>query len=163
MNKTFVFTPTQQTNDIERLIQTNTSIQINKVERKLHNKILGFRSNTKWKMVVASAVYLFIVIAAISGFMDKKENKVASSTPKQEAKIESQSDTKKETNSKPQDTVLKMDDGRNVTWRFTTSTVLNISLMSQLQRIRMQWSILKKWLRNITCLFLSTFPKKMKL
>ncbi|WP_336967253.1 hypothetical protein [Bacillus cereus] len=114
MNKTFVFTPTQQTNDIERLIQTNTSIQINKVERKLHNKILGFRSNTKWKMVVASAVYLFIVIAAISGFMDKKENKVASSTPKQEAKIESQSDTKKETNSKPQDTVLKMDDGRNV-------------------------------------------------
>ncbi|MFT2139067.1 hypothetical protein [Bacillus cereus] len=114
MNKTFVFTPTQQTNDIERLIQTSTSIQINKMERKLHNKILGFRSNTKWKMVVASAVYLFIAIAAISGFMDKKENKVASSTPKQEAKTESKADTEKETNTKPQDTAVKMDDGRNV-------------------------------------------------
>lgn len=110
---------------VESFIQNNTDIEVQKVHRKFHNKILGFRSNTKWKMVVASAVYLFIAIAAISGFMDKKENTVASSTPKQEAKTENksdkdfktlvaESDAKKETQSKPQDTAMKMDDGRNV-------------------------------------------------
>jgi hypothetical protein len=119
MNKAFVFMPIQQTNDIERLIQTNTSIQIDKVERKLHNKILGFRSNTKWKMIVASAVYLLIVVAAVSGFMDKKEEKVASSqvsqTNNEPAKKSSALDhAPKETSNKPKDTALKMDDGRNV-------------------------------------------------
>ncbi|QWH63953.1 DUF3862 domain-containing protein (plasmid) [Bacillus mycoides] len=119
MNKTFVFMPIQQTNDIERLIKTNTSIQIDKVERKLHNKILGFRSNTKWKMILASAVYLFIMVAAVSGFMDKKEEKFANSQASQTnnaptKKSSALDHAPKETSNKPKDTAVKMDDGRNV-------------------------------------------------
>ncbi|MGA5663749.1 hypothetical protein ACPCZR_30585 [Bacillus bombysepticus] len=127
ISKTFELIVKEDGKKVESFIQNNTSVETQKVHRKFRNKILGFRSNTKWKMVVASAMYLFIATATISGLIDKKENKVAStpSTTKQEVKTESksekdfktlvkESDTKKETNSKPQDTVLKMDDGRNV-------------------------------------------------
>lgn len=125
INQNFELIVKEEGKKIESFIRHNTDIEVQQVHRKFRNKILGFRSNTKWKMVVASAVYLFIAIATISGFMDKKENKVASNAPKQETRTENksdkdfktlvaESDAKKETDSKPQDTVLKMDDGRNV-------------------------------------------------
>ncbi|MGG0722860.1 excalibur calcium-binding domain-containing protein [Bacillus mycoides] len=77
----FRFIPTEQGKDIERFIENNTSIEIHKVHRKWYSKILGFRSNTKWKMVVACIIYLFILTAGISGMIDNKnENKAASTT-----------------------------------------------------------------------------------
>ncbi|PFN02254.1 excalibur calcium-binding domain-containing protein [Bacillus cereus] len=77
----FRFIPTEQGKDIERFIENNTSIEIHKVRRKWYRKILGFRSNTKWKMVVACIIYLYILTAGISGMTDNKnENKAASTT-----------------------------------------------------------------------------------
>ncbi|MEC3228186.1 hypothetical protein P4W10_16085 [Bacillus thuringiensis] len=92
LSKNFELIAKEEGKKIESFIQNNTDIGIQKVHRKFRNKILGFRSNTKWKMIVASAIYLFITVAVVSGIIDKKENKVASSTPKQEIKTENKSD-----------------------------------------------------------------------
>ncbi|MEK4707065.1 excalibur calcium-binding domain-containing protein [Bacillus sp. FSL R10-2780] len=78
----FRFIPTEQGKDIERFIENNTSIEIHKVRRKWYKKILGFRSNTKWKMVVACIIYLFILTAGISGMIDNKNENTAASTTK---------------------------------------------------------------------------------
>ncbi|MDA2593848.1 hypothetical protein PDQ30_26855 [Bacillus cereus group sp. Bc065] len=115
----FTFIPTDKGKDIELLIRTSTPLEVTKLERKWYQKILGFRSDKKWKMIVASAAYLFIVVAVVSVFMDKKEEKVASSqvsqTNNEPAKKSSALDhASKETSSKPKDTAIKMDDGRNV-------------------------------------------------
>ncbi|AFQ20054.1 DUF3862 domain-containing protein [Bacillus thuringiensis] len=119
ISKTFELIVKEDGKKVESFIQNNTSIETQKVHRKFRNKILGFRSNTKWKMVVASAVYLFIAVAAVSGFMDKTEEKTAGSqvsqTNNEPAKKSSALDhASKETSNKPKDTALKMDDGRNV-------------------------------------------------
>ncbi|MDM5188554.1 excalibur calcium-binding domain-containing protein [Bacillus sp. DX4.1] len=78
----FRFIPTEQGKDIERFIENNTSIEIHKVHRKWYSKILGFRSNTKWKMVVACIIYLFILTAGISGMIDNKNEKEAAPATK---------------------------------------------------------------------------------
>lgn len=121
IDKTFELTAKEDGKKIESFIKNNTNLETNLIQRKFHNKILGFRSNTKWKMVVAIAVYLFITVATISAIFDKKEEKAASTNVKT-----SQNDNKsvekspkkeekpKETANKPQDTPVKMDDGRNV-------------------------------------------------
>ncbi|AHJ86744.1 hypothetical protein BMBtpLA_35 [Bacillus phage vB_BtS_BMBtp3] len=88
LSKNFELIVKEEGKKIESFIQNNIDIEIQKVHRKLRNKILGFRSNTKWKMIVTSSIYLFITVAVVSGIIDKKENKVASSTPKQEIKTE---------------------------------------------------------------------------
>ncbi|PHD58264.1 hypothetical protein COF61_23460 [Bacillus toyonensis] len=78
----FRFIPTEQGKDIERFIENNTSIEIHKVRRKWYKKILGFRSNTKWKMVVACIIYLFILTAGINGMIDNKNENTAAPTTK---------------------------------------------------------------------------------
>jgi len=42
-------------------INANTNIRLEEIPRKWWNKILGFRSRTKWKMVVATIAYLMII------------------------------------------------------------------------------------------------------
>ncbi|AUD21124.1 hypothetical protein ACS2U0_09665 [Bacillus cereus group sp. BC251] len=111
IHKTFEFIPTEQTKDIEKLLQINTSIQIVKIERKWFNKVLGYRSQTKWKMIFASAIYLFFIFTAISGFSEKKTKENA--TVKQSKTTSEQKKTITNTE-KPKENVLKMDYGRNV-------------------------------------------------
>ncbi|HDR7711198.1 TPA: hypothetical protein QCX89_003203 [Bacillus cereus] len=71
-NKDFEFISTEQTKEIENLLCQNTNLQVTKLERKWYNKILGFRSRSKIKMIIASIVYFFLLIATINGCMDKK-------------------------------------------------------------------------------------------
>ncbi|MGH0448544.1 excalibur calcium-binding domain-containing protein [Bacillus mycoides] len=79
-NDTFTFIPVGKGNDIEQLIRTNTNIEIHKTERKWYQKILGFRSGNKVKMVIASLIYLVIVVSIFNTITGKKEE------PKQEVK-----------------------------------------------------------------------------
>ncbi|MFC8057790.1 hypothetical protein [Bacillus cereus] len=84
----FEFIPTEELKEIENLLRTNTHLHVEKLERKWHNKILGFRSQNKFKMIFASLVYLFIVISTINGCVDKKieQQKIASVAQKKKAK-----------------------------------------------------------------------------
>lgn len=79
-NDTFTFVPVGKGKDIEQLIRTNTNIEIHKTERKWYQKILGFRSGNKVKMVIASLIYLIIVVSIFNTVTGKKEE------PKQEIK-----------------------------------------------------------------------------
>jgi len=114
IHKTFEFIPTEQTKDIEKLLQTNTSIQIEKIKRKWFNKILGYRSQTKWKMIFASAIYLFFLFTAFSGFTEEKTKETAN--VKQSKTTSTASEQKKTMTSteQPKENVLKMADGKNV-------------------------------------------------
>ena len=47
------------------------------IERKWYNKILGFRSKTKWKMATAGAVYAFLFVAVIGGLAGDDEEPIA--------------------------------------------------------------------------------------
>ncbi|CEH30248.1 Uncharacterized protein BN1090_A2_02698 [Aneurinibacillus migulanus] len=51
-----------------QLIKSYTDIQVNDIPRPWYKKILGFRSGKKWKMVIASIVYLLILSSFISNF-----------------------------------------------------------------------------------------------
>ncbi|MGG3443610.1 hypothetical protein [Bacillus nitratireducens] len=110
IHKTFEFIPTEQTKDIEKLLQTNTSIQIEKIKRKWFNKILGYRSHTKWKMIFASAIYLFFTFTAISGFTEKKTKETATVKQTKTASEQKKTNT---TTEQPKENVVKMDYGRN--------------------------------------------------
>ncbi|QWG31053.1 excalibur calcium-binding domain-containing protein (plasmid) [Bacillus mycoides] len=72
-NDTFTFVPVGKGKDIEQLIRTNTNIEIHKNERKWYQKILGFRSGNKVKMVIASLIYLVIVVSIFNTITGKKE------------------------------------------------------------------------------------------
>ena len=76
IHKTFDFIPTEQTKDIEKLLQVNTSLHIEKIERKWFNKVLGYRSQTKWKMIFASAIYLFLYLLQLVDLQKKRQKKL---------------------------------------------------------------------------------------
>ncbi|MCC2351993.1 hypothetical protein [Bacillus pacificus] len=70
----FTFIPQEKGKEIERFIQDNTSIEIERLQRKWYQKILGFRSGKKWKMVVAFLIYIMI-IGTIGNMISGKDNK----------------------------------------------------------------------------------------
>lgn len=76
----FYFIPTEKGKEVESLIKNYTSIEIHNIERKWYKKILGFRSGKKWKMIVASLVYLFILSAVINGMTNNKPSTTTSET-----------------------------------------------------------------------------------
>ncbi|WP_416825470.1 hypothetical protein [Ectobacillus polymachus] len=76
----FYFIPTENGKGVESIIKNYTSIVIHNIERKWYKKILGFRSGKKWKMVVASLVYLFILSAVLNGMTNNKPSTSASDT-----------------------------------------------------------------------------------
>lgn len=110
IHKTFDFIPTEQTKDIEKLLQVNTSLHIEKIERKWFNKVLGYRSQTKWKMIFASAIYLFFIFTAISGFTEEKTKETATVTQTKTASEQKKTNT---TTEQQKENVVKMDYGRN--------------------------------------------------
>lgn len=57
--------------EVANIIKNNTSISLEEIPRKWWNKILGFRSKTKWKMIVATIVYLLIIGWIGNGMTDK--------------------------------------------------------------------------------------------
>src|SRR5690625_1682461 len=61
--------------DVENVLRQNTNLKVNLVERKWFNKIIGFRSKTKWKMILASFIYLAIFAAIVGAFSDDKTEK----------------------------------------------------------------------------------------
>ncbi|AMR06372.1 excalibur calcium-binding domain-containing protein [Bacillus thuringiensis] len=80
LKDTFAFNPNGSGKEIESLIKSYTDIEIHKTERKWYQKILGFRSGSKVKMVIASLIYLVIVVSIFNTITGKKEE------PKQEVK-----------------------------------------------------------------------------
>ncbi|MBY0597663.1 excalibur calcium-binding domain-containing protein [Bacillus bingmayongensis] len=60
--------------EIESLIKSYTDIEIHKTERKWYQKILGFRSGNKVKMVIASLIYVFIIGSIFNTIINKKED-----------------------------------------------------------------------------------------
>lgn len=77
---TFTFIPNGSGKEIESLIKSYTDIGIHKTDRKWYQKILGFRSGNKTKMVIASLIYLFVVVSIFNTVTGKKEE------PKQKVK-----------------------------------------------------------------------------
>ncbi|MEH7122075.1 hypothetical protein V7127_02400 [Bacillus sp. JJ1773] len=70
--------------DLTKSLQSN-GIHITFIERKWYNKILGFRSKKKWKMITASLTYLIITLMIVGAFSeDDSAVKEASGTPKEE-------------------------------------------------------------------------------
>ncbi|PFR81963.1 hypothetical protein COK42_23865 [Bacillus cereus] len=78
---TFTFIPNGSGKEIESLIKSYTDIEIHKTERKWYQKVLGFRSDNKVKMAIASLIYLVIVVSIFNTVTGKKEE------PKQEVKL----------------------------------------------------------------------------
>jgi len=56
--------------NVENILRQNTNLKVSLVERKWYNKIIGFRSKTKWKMILASFIYLAIFAAIVGAFSD---------------------------------------------------------------------------------------------
>ncbi len=86
MKDTFTFNPNGSGKEIESLIKSYTDIEIHKTERKWYQKILGFRSGSKVKMVIASLIYLGIVVSIFNTITGKEE-------PKQEVKTATTTNT----------------------------------------------------------------------
>src|SRR5690625_2446186 len=62
---------------VENIIRQNTNLKVNLVERKWFNKIIGFRSKTKRKMIIASIVYLAIFAGIINAISDNDKTEKA--------------------------------------------------------------------------------------
>ncbi|EOW9528747.1 hypothetical protein ACO11K_002457 [Bacillus cytotoxicus] len=75
VQKNLEITPTEETDEIEKLLRSDTNLSIETLNRKWYNKILGFRSKKKSKMIIASTIYLLIIVTTINILVDKKENK----------------------------------------------------------------------------------------
>lgn len=91
--KTFELKVSQQGKDVAALIKANTNIHLEEIPRKWWNKILGFRSKTKWKMVVATISYLVVfgmVISAIGGENATAPTTKATSQPVKTAELSAQ-------------------------------------------------------------------------
>lgn len=73
LHQNFTFVPTEKGKDIESFIKTNTPIQFEYVQRKWYQKILGFRSGKRWKMVVACLLYI-TVIGTIGNLISGKDD-----------------------------------------------------------------------------------------
>jgi len=58
--RTYELKVTQKGKDVASLIKANSGIRLEEIPRKWWNKILGFRSKSKWKMAVAIVGYLAI-------------------------------------------------------------------------------------------------------
>ncbi|MGA5677713.1 hypothetical protein ACPCHR_08340 [Bacillus bombysepticus] len=114
LHKHFEFIPTEEIKEIENLLRTNTHLHIKTLERKWYNKILGFRSQNKFKMIFASIVYLFIALSTISGCVDKKieQQKAAEQDKIKQEKIASEAKKKKAKEEEIK--ALKTDDGRPI-------------------------------------------------
>lgn len=114
LHKHFEFIPTEEIKELENLLRTNTHLHVEKLERKWHNKILGFRSQNKFKMIFASLVYLFIVIITINGCVDKKieQQKAAEQDKIEQQKIASVDKKKKAKEDEIK--ALKTDDGQPI-------------------------------------------------
>ncbi|WHX98013.1 hypothetical protein [Neobacillus sp. DY30] len=86
-------------NDLTEELQSH-DIPVTFLERKWYNKILGFRSKNKWKMVVAVIGYLFIISAVFDGFIEsdaeKAEQAAIQAENAEKAKIEADQKAKKE-------------------------------------------------------------------
>ncbi|TGE34254.1 hypothetical protein [Desulfosporosinus sp. Sb-LF] len=49
-------------------LQSYTSINVTVIDRPWWRKIIGFRSNTKWKMVIATAIYLVLASKVVGAY-----------------------------------------------------------------------------------------------
>ncbi|MFY0147836.1 hypothetical protein [Bacillus cytotoxicus] len=101
-NESFTFIPTDKGKDIESLIRSNTTLEITKLDRKWYQKILGFRSGKKWKMVVACLGYLIILGTIVNMFSGKddsnqqKANKTVQTTSAEEQKQQKKEEEKQQ-------------------------------------------------------------------
>lgn len=80
--------------ELTSLLKSNTKINVNIIDRPFWRKILGFRSRTKWKMVVATLVYLAILGNIVSPD-DNSKNTSNNSTVKNSSQQVSQNNVDK--------------------------------------------------------------------
>lgn len=85
--RTYELKVNQKGKEVASLIKANTNIYLEEIPRKWWNKILGFRSKTKWKMAVAVVGYLVIfgMVGSILG-----EDATAPTTASQSGKTAEQ-------------------------------------------------------------------------
>ena len=82
--RTYELKVNQKVKDVAALVKANTNIRLEEIPRKWWNKILGFRSKTKWKMAVAIVGYLVIfgTVGSIIGGEDATAPTTASQSGK---------------------------------------------------------------------------------
>src|SRR5690625_1323093 len=85
--------------NVENILRQNTNLKVSLVERKWYNKIIGFRSKTRWKMILASFIYLAIFAAIIGAFSDNEDNKTKEAKTEEVSVVKDDKgeETKKET------------------------------------------------------------------
>jgi endonuclease YncB( thermonuclease family) len=63
--------------DVEAFIKKFTNINVITIKRKWYNKIIGFRSKKKWKMITASFLYLFLLGSCANLFASNDHKELA--------------------------------------------------------------------------------------
>lgn len=76
----------ETSNDLTKELQ-NKEISVKILERKWYNKILGFRSRKKYKMVIACLGYLFIISAIMSGIFGEESTEKTTAPKEDETKV----------------------------------------------------------------------------
>ncbi|MFJ8245217.1 excalibur calcium-binding domain-containing protein [Peribacillus asahii] len=61
--------------EVQKFLEDEKKDSFTKLIRPFYQKILGFRSTKKWKMAIASIVYLFILFGAIDIFVESDTEK----------------------------------------------------------------------------------------
>src|SRR5690625_5767816 len=91
--------------DVENVLRQTSNLKVNLVERKWFNKIIGFRSKTKWKMILASFIYLAIFAAIVGAFSDNDKAEKAEEPEIEEVATAQNdgADDKKDDNDKKED------------------------------------------------------------
>ncbi|MGM7428588.1 hypothetical protein ABRZ22_05050 [Bacillus pacificus] len=100
-NGKFVFIPVEQLGEsIEtEIIKNYTSIKVTRLKRKWYQKILGFRSGKKWKMILACFLYFMFfgtIFNLVTGNGDKSKETSSSQTAAADAEKQKEKERKEE-------------------------------------------------------------------
>lgn len=71
------FVANENGQDVEAFIKKFTNINVIPIQRKWYNKIIGFRSKKKWKMITASFIYLLLLGSCANLFASNDHEELA--------------------------------------------------------------------------------------
>jgi len=86
------FIANEEGQDVEAFIKKFTNINVIPIKRKWYNKIIGFRSKKKWKMITASFLYLFLLGSCVNLFASNDQKELTKEKPETVANQETKTE-----------------------------------------------------------------------
>lgn len=105
------FIANEKGQDVEAFIKKFTNINVIPIQRKWYNKIIGFRSKKKWKMITASFIYLLLLGSCANLFASNDHEELA----KQKTETKSETVVNQEEKKTTADNENKTDDDSKAT------------------------------------------------